>query len=157
MTSPSDSIQEFHKERFLISTDTSRLDIDAIHAFLTRSWWAEGISRERVARALANSLCFGVYDGQKQIGFARVISDFATYAYLCDDYILEDYRGSGLGSWLMECIFRHPELQGLRRWTLIAQEPRFYAKFGFKPMAEPQMNMEILNANIYGKAAPHVA
>ncbi len=157
MTAPSGKIQEFHKEQFLISTDPSRLDVSAIHAFLTRSWWADGISKETVARALANSLCFGVYDGQKQIGFGRVISDFATYAYLCDDYILEEYRGKGLGSWLMECILRHPDLQGLRRWMLIAQEPRLYAKFGFQPLVAPQMNMELLNADIYKKAPPHVA
>jgi GNAT superfamily N-acetyltransferase len=157
MTGPSGKIQEFRKEQLLISTDPSRLDVNAIHAFLTRSWWAEGISKETVARALANSLCFGVYDGQKQIGFGRVISDFATYAYLCDDYIQEEYRGKGLGSWLMECILRHPDLQGLRRWMLIAQEPRLYAKFGFKPLVAPQMNMELLNADIYKKAAPHVA
>jgi predicted N-acetyltransferase YhbS len=157
MTGPSGTIQEFRKEKFLINTDPSQLDVAAIHSFLTRSWWAEGISKEVVARAVANSLCFGVFDGQKQIGFARVITDFATYAYLCDDYIVEEYRGSGLGSWLMECIFRHPDLQGLRRWMVIAQEPQLYAKFGFKPLAEPQMNMEILSANVYGKVAPHVA
>jgi GNAT superfamily N-acetyltransferase len=157
MLGPSGKIQEFRKEQFLITTDPSRLDVSAIHAFLTRSWWAGGISKETVARAVPNSLCFGIYDGQMQIGFARVISDFATYAYLCDDYILEEYRGKGLGSWLMECILRHPDLQGLRRWMVIAQEPRLYAKFGFKPLVAPEMNMEILNANIFQKATPHVA
>jgi GNAT superfamily N-acetyltransferase len=157
MTGPSDTIQEYRSGQFLISTDPDRLDINAIHAFLTRSWWAEGIPREAVARAVPNSLCFGVFDGEKQIGFARVISDFATYAYLCDDYVVEEYRGRGLGSWLMECIFRHPDLQGLRRWMVIAQEPRLYAKFGFKPLAEPQIHMEILNPDIYEETAPHVA
>lgn len=157
MLGPSGKIQEFRKDQFLITTDPSRLDVSAIHAFLTRSWWAEGISKETVARGLPNSLCFGIYDSQKQIGFGRVISDFATFAYLCDDYILEEYRGKGLGSWLMECILRHPDLQGLRRWMVIAQEPRFYAKFGFKPLVAPEMNMEILNANVFQKATPHVA
>lgn len=157
MVGPSGTIQEYRKDPFLISTDPNRLDIDSMHAFLTRSWWAEGVGRETVARAVTNSLCFGIYDGAKQIGFGRVISDFATYAYICDDYVLEDYRGKGIGSWLMQCILGHPDLQGLRRWTLIAQEPRLYAKFGFKPLAEPQMNMEILHANVYKKSASQVA
>ncbi len=135
---------EWRREGFLVTTDPARLDVKGIHAFLTRSWWAAGIPEETVKRSLRGSLCFGVFSGERQIGFARVISDMATYAYLCDDFILEEYRGRGLGRWLMECIFAHPALEGLRRWTLIAREPHIYAKFGFTPFQQPEMNMEKL-------------
>ena len=122
-------IQEYRKEQFLISTDRAKLDLDSIHAFLSRSFWdSEGISRETVERAIRSSLCFGVYDGQQQIGFARVVTDAATFAYLCDDYILESYRGRGLGKWLMECILSHPELQGLHRWVVVTRYARLYQK-----------------------------
>ena len=102
--------------RFLISTDRAKLDLDVIHGFLTRSYWSEGIPRETVMRAIENSLCFGVYTGAEQVGFARVISDFATYAYLADVFILEPYRERGLGKELVATVMAHPELQGLRRW-----------------------------------------
>jgi GNAT superfamily N-acetyltransferase len=141
------SLLEHHRQDFVISTDPSRLDVNGIHAYLTRSWWAAGIARETVERSLRASLCFGVYHEARQIGFARVISDFATYAHVCDDYILEEYQGRGLGKWLMESILGHPHLQGLRRWTLIAQDPRIYSKFGFKPLQQPEINMEIVRAD----------
>ena len=102
--------------RFLISTDQTKLDVDVVYNFLTRSYWAAGIPRETVVRAIENSLCFGMYDNAKQIGFARVISDFATYAYIADVFILEAYRERGLGKELMASIMSHPKLQGLRRW-----------------------------------------
>jgi GNAT superfamily N-acetyltransferase len=136
--------REYRKQDFVMSTDPSRLDLDTIHGYLTRSWWTPGISKETVERSLHASLCFGVYHGDRQIGFARVISDFATYAYICDDFILEDYQGRGLGRWLMESILAHPDLQGLRRWTLIAEDPRIYSKFGFKPLEDAGINMEIV-------------
>lgn len=139
-------IQEYRRDPCLISTDSSRLDISAIHSFLSsRSWWAKGIPRETVERSIAGSLCFGMYDGAKQIGFARVITDGATFAYFCDDYLLEDYRGRGLGKWLMQCIFSHPELQDIRRWMVIAEDPRLYASFGFRPLEQPEINMEKIN------------
>ena len=139
-------IQEYRRDPFLISTDPSRLDISAIHSFLSsRSWWAKGLPRETVERSIAGSLCFGMYDGAKQIGFARVITDGATFAYLCDDYLLEDYRGRGLGKWLMQCIFSHPELQDIRRWMVIAEDPRLYASFGFRPLEQAEINMERIN------------
>ena len=103
---------------FLISTDRSKLDIDVIHRFLTRSYWAEGIPRETVARSIENSLCFGIYNGGDQVGFARVVSDYATYAYIADVFILEPYRGRGLAKELMASVMAHPKLQGLRRWSL---------------------------------------
>ncbi len=143
-------IQEYRKEQFLISTDRAKLDVDSIHAFLSRSFWdSQGISRETVERAIRSSLCFGVYDGQQQIGFARVVTDGATFAYLCDDYILESYRGRGLGKWLMECILSHPELQGLHRWVVVTRDARLYQKVGFAPLKEPETYLEIVNLEGY--------
>src|SRR5277367_1313379 len=131
--------EEYRQGEFAISTDRARLDLDVIHSFLTESYWAKGIPRETVARSIENSLCVGVYADGKQVGFARVISDFATYAYLGDVFILEEYRGRGLGKWLMECIMQHPKLQGLRRWTLLTRDAhRLYAGFGFTPLMAPE-------------------
>lgn len=137
--------------RFLISTDQTKLDVDVVYNFLTRSYWAVGIPRETVVRAIENSLCFGVYDNAKQIGFARVISDFATYAYIADVFILEAYRERGLGKELMASIMSHPKLQGLRRWGLGTRDAHgLYAQFGFKPVDNPSpIMMEIVNADIY--------
>ena len=116
----------------MLSTDRERLDLDVIHGFLTECYWAKGISREIVARSMENSLCFGIYSRNQQVGFARVISDFATYAYIADVFVLDAYRGRGLGKWLMECIMQHPRLQGLRRWSLVTDDAHgLYAKFGF--------------------------
>jgi N-acetylglutamate synthase-like GNAT family acetyltransferase len=140
--------------RFLISTDRSKLDIDVIHRFLARSYWAAGIPRATVIRAIENSLCFGVYDGAEQVGFARVISDFATYAYIADVFILEPYRERGLGKELMASIMAHPELQGLRRWSLGTRDAHgLYAQFGFKPVDNPSpIMMEIVNPEIYSRS-----
>jgi N-acetylglutamate synthase-like GNAT family acetyltransferase len=137
--------------RFLISTDQTKLDVDVVHNFLTRSYWAAGIPRATVVRAIENSLCFGVYDNAKQIGFARVISDFATYAYIADVFILEPYRERGLGKELMASIMSHPKLQGLRRWSIGTRDAHgLYAQFGFKPVDNPSpIMMEIVNADIY--------
>ncbi|MEK9162943.1 MAG: GNAT family N-acetyltransferase, partial [Chloroflexota bacterium] len=123
---------EQRKDNFLISTDPSKIDLDAVHAYLVRSYWAEGIPREVVERSVKWSLCFGVYDDAKQIGFARVITDRATYAYIGDVYILEEYRGKGLSKWLMACIKAHPDLQSLRRWALATRDAHgLYKQFGF--------------------------
>ena len=141
--------------RFLISTDRSKLDVDVIHKFLARSYWAEGIPRETVVRSIENSLCFGVYDNARQIGFARVISDFATYAYLADVFILEPYRERGLGKELMASIMAHPDLQGLRRWSLGTRDAQgLYAQFGFKPVVNTRarMVMEIVDPEIYSRS-----
>jgi GNAT superfamily N-acetyltransferase len=127
-----------------ISTDPARLDLDAIHAYLTRSYWAAGIPRDVVARSIAHSLCFGVYDGGGQVGFARVVTDRATYAYLADVYILESHRGRGLSLRLMEQVMVHPDLQGLRRWSLLTRDAHgLYRRFGFEPLARPERHMEI--------------
>jgi GNAT superfamily N-acetyltransferase len=133
-----------------ISTDPARLDPGAIHAYLSRSYWAAKIPREIVARSIANSLCFGVYDAGRQVGFARVVTDRATYAYLADVYILESHRGRGLGVRLMEQVMAHPDLQGLRRWGLVTQDAHgLYRKFGFEPLAHPERYMEIARKGLY--------
>ena len=144
---------ESHKGEFVLSTDPERLDLDVVHAFLTDSYWAYGISRETVARSIENSLCFGIYTQGRQVGFARVISDFATYAYLGDVFVLEAHRGHGLGKWMMDCIMRHPRLQGLRRWTLLTRDAHgLYAQSGFTPLKAPERYMELHNPEVYMEA-----
>ncbi|MFN8651360.1 MAG: GNAT family N-acetyltransferase [Gemmatimonadales bacterium] len=134
-------------EEFMISDDPARLDPVAIHDYLSRSYWAP---LETVRRSLAGSLCFGVYRGDRQVGFARVITDRATYAYLCDVYILEEYQGRGLGSRLMREVMAHPDLQGLRRFSLVTRDAHdLYQPFGFRPVAEPGRHMEIVRPGIY--------
>ena len=138
------------RDTFRITTDAASMDLDAIHAYLTRSYWAEGISRDLVARSMAGSLCFGLLDGERQIGFARVITDRATYAYLCDVYVLEEYQGRGLGTWLMQELMTHPDLQGLRRFGLVTRDAhRLYEKRGFSPLASPSGHMEIARPGLY--------
>ena len=137
-------IIEVYKDHFTISTDPARLDLDAICDFLTRAYWAKGRPRERTERAIANSLVFGVYDGEKQIGMARIVSDYAIFAYLCDVFIHEDYRAHGIGKWLMETVMGHPDLQGLRRWTLATSDAHgLYRQFGWNPISNPDNWMEI--------------
>ena len=137
---------EVRRDHFTISTDPARLDRDAIVDFLTRAYWAQGRLRERTERALANSLVFGLYDGEKQIGLARVVSDYAVFAYLCDVFIHEDYRAHGLGKWLMETVHSHPDLQGLRRWTLATRYAHeLYRQFGWDSLANPESWMEIVH------------
>jgi GNAT superfamily N-acetyltransferase len=139
-------IIETHRDRFTISTDPARLDIEAILDFFTRAYWTLGRPRERTERALQNSLVFGVYEGTKQVGIARVVTDYAIVAYLCDVFIHEDYRTHGLGKWLIETVMAHPDLQGLRRWTLATRDAHgLYKQYGFSPLTDPSGWMEILN------------
>ena len=138
--------QESHRENLLISTDPARLDLDAITDMLSRAYWARGRTREMIARCVEHSLIFGVYDGEKQIGMARIVSDYTTFAWLCDVFIHEDYRGRGIGKWLMETILSHPELQGLRRFLLVTSDAHgLYAQYGFTPLANPERWMEKFN------------
>jgi len=137
---------ETHKEQFTISTDPARLDMDAIAEMLTRAYWAVGRPRERTERAIANSLVFGLYDGAKQIGLARIVSDYAVFAYLCDVFIHEEYRAHGLGKWLIETVMSHPDLQGLRRWTLATRDAHeLYRQFGWDDLQNPERWMQILH------------
>ncbi len=143
-------ITEHRKGEFVISTDKERIDLDVVHNFLTESYWAKGISREVVVRSIENSLCFGVYGDGKQIGFARVISDYATFAYIGDVFVLDSNRGHGLGKWLMECIMAHPRLQGLRRWSLVTADAHgLYTQSGFTPLKTPEKNMERHDPAVY--------
>ena len=138
------------RDPYVITTDPGRLDVDAIHAYLSRSYWAPGIPRDTVARSLPGSIPFGLLHGRDQVGFARVISDRATFAYLCDVYVLEAHRGRGLGTWLMEAVVTHPDLQGLRRFVLVTRDAHgLYTRFGFTPLARPERFMEIARPGIY--------
>lgn len=142
---------EFQNGPFTISTDPARLDIDTIHVFLsTRAYWSPDLPRPVLEKAVSNSLCFGVYENGRQAGFARVVTDLATFAYICDLFILEEYRGKGLSKWLVSCILAHPELQNLRRWLLITRDAHgLYSRFGFTPAARPENVMEIVDLDIY--------
>jgi len=142
----------YRKGEFTVSTDRELVDLDVVHGFLTECYWAKGIPREVVARSIENSLCFGVYADRKQVGFARVISDSATYAYIGDVFVLESFRGRGLGKWLMECIMQHPRLQGLRRWSLVTRDAhQLYSEFGFEPLKKPQNYMELHQSDVYSQ------
>lgn len=141
---------EARQDRLLISTDPARLDARAVHAYLTRSYWAPGIPLETVERSIKGAMCFGVYDDGAQVGFARVITDRVTFAYLADVYILESHQGRGLGKWLMRVIMAHPDLQGLRRFSLATRDAHgLYAQFGFTPLRAPERHMEIARPDIY--------
>jgi GNAT superfamily N-acetyltransferase len=133
-----------------ISTDPARLDIDAMHAYLTRSYWSPGIPRDIVARAARGSLCFGVYRGGRQVGLARVVTDHATFAYLCDVYVLEEHRGKGLSKWLMREVMAHPALTGARRAMLGTRDAHgLYARHGFRAPPDDGVLMQILRPDIY--------
>jgi len=133
-----------------ISTDKSKLDLAIIHQFLSRSYWAEGIPLEVLRKAIDHSLCFGVYDEACQVGFARVVSDFATFAYLADVFILESHRGRGLSKLLMQEVMQHPDLQGLRRFSLATRDAHeLYRQFGFTDLSRPDRQMEIVHHDIY--------
>ncbi|MEZ4755787.1 MAG: GNAT family N-acetyltransferase [Flavobacteriales bacterium] len=142
-----------YKDDFCISTDKTKLDLDAIHDFLsTQAYWCLNIPKEKVQIAIDNSLCFGVYKEKKQIGFARIISDFSTIAYLGDVYILKEYRGKGLSKWLMETVMDYSQLQGLRRWILLTGDAHgLYRQFGWTNIADSTKWMEIHNKNVYSK------
>jgi GNAT superfamily N-acetyltransferase len=135
---------------FEINTDPGRIDLAMVYEFLTNSYWAGGVPREIVARSIQNSLCFGIYRGMQQVGFARAITDYATFAYVADVFVIQSYRGRGLGKWLMECIRSHPQLQGLRRWSLITRDAQdLYQQFGFVEVANPERWMEIHDPQVY--------
>lgn len=134
---------EYKRDPFIISDDPAKLDLDAICDFLSRAYWAEKRPREVIEKSIRFSLNFGVCDGDRQVGFARVITDYATFAYLCDVFIHEEYRGHALGKWLMESILAHPNLQGLRRWSLSTRDAHgLYRQFGFAELSNPASWME---------------
>jgi GNAT superfamily N-acetyltransferase len=137
------SQNEWRRGEYEISTERARLDLPAIHEFLsTKSYWARGRSFEMVSRAVEHSLPFGLYRGKRQIGFARVVTDRATFAWLADVYVLEEFRGEGLGKWLVEVVLSHPELQRLRRWILGTRDAHeLYRQFGFVELERPELYM----------------
>ncbi|WP_106792928.1 GNAT family N-acetyltransferase [Aquimarina sp. Aq78] len=144
---------EVFKENYSISTDKNKLDVLLIYNFLTNeSGWSDGISYDVVKVSIENSLNFGLYSGEKQIGYARVISDYSTIAYLGDIFILKEYRKLGLSKWLMETIMGHPNLQNLRRWILLTSTAEWlYEKYGFTKLPKPEIYMEKFDPNVYTK------
>ncbi len=145
---------EWTQGEFTVTCDPARQDLDVIHGFLTQSYWAKGIPRDTVARSLAGSLCFALLHGGTQVGFARVISDGATIAYLGDVFILPAFRGQGLSKWLMACVTSHPNLQGMRRWILATSDAHgLYQQFGFTPLKQPDAFMERHNPRVYAAEA----
>jgi GNAT superfamily N-acetyltransferase len=141
---------EQRRGSYLISTDPARLDARAVHAYLTQSYWAAGIPLDVVERAIRGSLCIGLYDDRRQVGFARAVTDRATFAYLADVYVLESHRGQGLAVWMVGTLFAHPDLQGLRRLSLVTKDAHgLYARFGFTRLQSPEAYMEIARPDIY--------
>ncbi len=145
------SYQTWQRDKFEISTDKARLQINVIQQFLAdESYWASTRTLEQTQIAIENSVCFGIYDAEKQIGFARVVSDFATFAYIGDVFVLSEYRGHGLSKWLMEAMLEHPDLQGLRRWVLATKDAHgLYSQFGFHGLKFPERWMELPAPNAY--------
>jgi GNAT superfamily N-acetyltransferase len=140
----------WQKDEFTITTDKKKMDIEVIHQFISQSYWAKGIPIATMQKAIEGSLCFGVFHGERQVGFARVVTDKATFAYLADVFIIEEYRGKGLSKWLMEIIIGQPELQGLRRFLLATRDAHgLYRQFGFKDMVSAENLMQIHNPDIY--------
>ncbi len=142
----------YRRGELLVSTDRNLIDVAAVHDFLAnRSYWAAGVPLDVLRRAIDGSLCFGLYDRHRQAGFARVVTDGATFAYLCDVFVMESHRGRGLSKWLLECILAHAALQGLRRFVLATRDAHgLYGRFGFTPLADPGRFMEVWNPAAYG-------
>lgn len=135
---------EWQRGEYSISTDRARLDLEVVHDYLSQeSYWAKGRSMETIRRSIENSVAFGLYKGARQVGFARVITDYATFAWLADVFILDGARGQGLGKWLMEVVLAHPELQGFRRWVLATKDAHeLYRRYGFVELKRPERWME---------------
>ncbi len=135
---------ELKRGSFQITTDRSRMQIDTIHRFLQKSYWAAKRTQEVIRKSIDHSLPFGIFAGEKQVGFARVVTDFATFAWIADVFVDEEFRGQGLSKWLMESMMGHPELQGLRRWVLATKDAHsLYSQFGFTSLNKPERWMEI--------------
>ena len=142
---------EYHQDQYTVSTDPARLNIALIHEFLNRhAYWSQGIPLDIVQKSIQHSLCFGVYEGDQQVGFARVVTDRATFAYLADVFILESHRQRGLSKWLIACVLAHPDLQNMRRILLATRDAHgLYAQFGFTQLAHPDRFMERHRPDIY--------
>lgn len=146
-------ILEWRRGDFVISTDRNLVDVEMVHRFLSEeSYWAAGIPIDVVRRSIENALCFGVYKGGRQVGFARVVTDYSTFAYIGDVFVLEEHRGQGLSKWMMSVVREHPDLQGLRRWMLATADAHgLYSQFGFRPLQHADRWMEIRNIDVYSR------
>jgi GNAT superfamily N-acetyltransferase len=141
---------EWSRSSFRVTCDLHHLNRDFVATFLANTYWAQNIPRDVVEKSLEGSICFSLLEGDRQIGFARVVSDKATFAYLCDVFVIPECRSKGLGTWLVECVMSHPDLQGLRRWLLVTRDAHeIYKKYGFTALARPEGVMEIHNPEIY--------
>ena len=147
---PSHTAWEARRREFLVTTDPEKLDLEVVYGYLSRAYWCEGIPRHTVERALRHSLCFSLFEGERQVGLVRVVTDYTTFAYLCDVFVLESHQGRGLGTWMMQCVMQHPDLQGLRRWHLTTRDAHaLYRKVGFVPLSKPERHMEVFTPDIY--------
>ena len=145
---------ERRRDRYLVTTDKTRLDLRVIHGFLRRSYWAAGIPSEVVERSIRNSLAFGLFYDEEQVGFARVVTDRATFAYLADVFVPEGHTGRGLGGWMVEVVLSHPELQGLRRWMLATADAHgLYKRYGFASLKSPEIFMERHDPDVYKRGS----
>jgi GNAT superfamily N-acetyltransferase len=142
---------DWSRDDYCVSDDPSRLDRAMIQRFIgEESYWAKGIPEGTMRKAIDNSLCLGLYHGESQVGFARVVTDRATFAYLCDVFVVEGHRSGGLGKWLVSCVLAHPELHGLRRFSLMTRDAQdLYRRFGFAPMQDPTHYLEIRRPDVY--------
>jgi GNAT superfamily N-acetyltransferase len=137
---------------FVVTDDRTQLDVGVIHGFLRTAYWSMGVPADVVKRAIEGSLCFGLFEHERQVGFARVVTDRATHAYLADVFVLPPHRGRGLGRWLMECVMAHPDLQGLRRFSLVTRDAHeLYRPFGFEALANPERYMERFVPDVYAR------
>lgn len=145
---------EWRRDDFVVSDDRSRLDRAAVRRFIAdESYWAAGIPQHVMDKAIDNSLCFGLYRGEAQLGFARVVTDRATFGYLCDVFVEAAQRGAGLGKWLVSCVLSHPDLQGLRRLSLMTRDAHeLYTRHGFRPMPDPSRYLELHRPDVYRSA-----
>lgn len=144
------STWEQRRDECTLTTDPARLDMDVVYGYLSRAYWCEDIPREIVERAIERSLCFSLLEREDQIGFVRAVSDYTTFAYLCDVFVLKSHQGKGLGTWMMQSVMSHPELQGLRRWHLTTRDAHsLYRKVGFVPLSKPERHMERFTYDIY--------
>ena len=140
--------EEWRRGPFCISDERARLDLDFIHGYITASYWAKGRSIDAVRRSIENALPLGLYDDGEQVGFARVVTDYATIAYLCDVFVIDAYRGKGLGKWLVGCALGHPRVRSIRKWTLATSDAHgLYERYGFTPLSDPDSLMERLIEN----------
>ena len=139
-------IVEYKKDDLYITTDSEKIDINKVCELFSNSYWASSRPKDVIVKSLENSLCFSLFHKDTQIGLVRLVTDYATFAYLCDVIIDENYRKNGIGTWFLQCVLKHPELQGLRRWLLATKDAHgFYSKFGFDKLSTPERFMEIFN------------